>query len=65
MLMVGSKLKQFNYRYDDTDTVMNELSEFYPYLEMPGVVENAQKFRSHLDARECPREMVTVHKGRD
>lgn len=32
---------------------MNELSEFYPYLEMPGVVENAHKVKDHLKAREA------------
>lgn len=42
--MVGSapKPKQFFYdfRYDDEDTVLNEIEEFYSYVEMPQVAEN-------------------------
>ena len=49
--LTAYQLKQFDYRYDDTDTIMNELSEFYPYLEMPGIVENAEKFKQHFNAR--------------
>ena len=50
-MLTAYQLKQFDYRYDDTDTIMNELSEFYPYLEMPGIVENAEKFKQHFNAR--------------
>ncbi|TFK43232.1 hypothetical protein BDQ12DRAFT_674621 [Crucibulum laeve] len=42
--MVGSapKPKQswFDFKYDDEDTVMNEIEEFYSYIEMPQVAEN-------------------------
>ncbi|KAL0949895.1 hypothetical protein HGRIS_009925 [Hohenbuehelia grisea] len=42
--MVGSapKPKQswYDFRYDDEDTVMNEIEEFYSYVEMPQVAEN-------------------------
>ncbi|KAG5646464.1 hypothetical protein DXG03_003514 [Asterophora parasitica] len=42
--MVGSvpKPKQswFDFAYDDEDTVMNEIEEFYSYIEMPQVAEN-------------------------
>ncbi|KAF5388442.1 hypothetical protein D9615_000144 [Tricholomella constricta] len=42
--MVGSvpKPKQswFDFVYDDEDTVMNEIDEFYSYIEMPQVAEN-------------------------
>lgn len=37
------QVKQFDYRYDDTDTLMNELSEFYPYVEMPDVVNRGKQ----------------------
>ncbi|KAM5540419.1 hypothetical protein V8D89_005877 [Ganoderma adspersum] len=42
--MVGSapKPKQsfYDFRYDDEDHVLNELEEFYSYVEMPQVAEN-------------------------
>ncbi|KAG5352526.1 hypothetical protein C0989_001839 [Termitomyces sp. Mn162] len=44
--MVGPlpKPKQsfFDYVYDDEDTVMNEIDEFYSYVEMPQVAENVK-----------------------
>ncbi|CAK5262962.1 unnamed protein product [Mycena citricolor] len=30
----------YDYKYDDEDTVMNEIDEFYSYVEMPQVAEN-------------------------
>ncbi|KAG6903342.1 hypothetical protein C0995_013095 [Termitomyces sp. Mi166 len=30
----------FDYVYDDEDTVMNEIDEFYSYVEMPQIAEN-------------------------
>jgi hypothetical protein len=30
----------YDFRYDDEDTVMNEIEEFYSYVEMPQVAEN-------------------------
>ncbi|KAJ7228927.1 hypothetical protein GGX14DRAFT_615927, partial [Mycena pura] len=30
----------YDYKYDDEDTVMNEIEEFYSYVEMPQVAEN-------------------------
>ncbi|KIL68265.1 hypothetical protein M378DRAFT_8934 [Amanita muscaria Koide BX008] len=38
----GPKPKQsvFDFKYDDEDTVMNELEEFYSYVEMPQAAEN-------------------------
>ncbi|OSX60316.1 hypothetical protein POSPLADRAFT_1047779 [Postia placenta MAD-698-R-SB12] len=42
--MVGSapKPKQsfYDFKYDDEDTVLNEIEEFYSYVEMPQVAEN-------------------------
>ncbi|KIR40871.1 hypothetical protein I313_03527 [Cryptococcus deuterogattii Ram5] len=31
------KTPQYDFRYDDTDTLMNELEEFYPYVEMTDI----------------------------
>ncbi len=36
----------YDFRYDDTDTMMNELQEFYPYIEMLHVAKNPDKFKS-------------------
>ncbi|KAF8639788.1 hypothetical protein AX17_001048 [Amanita inopinata Kibby_2008] len=38
----GPKPKQswFDFKYDDEDTVMNEMEEFYSYVEMPQAAEN-------------------------
>lgn len=44
--------QQFDFRYDDTDTIMNELDEFYPYVEMPEVAKNADKFQGSFDGGE-------------
>ena len=35
----------FDYRYDDTDTIMNELEEFYPYIEVPLLAESPERFK--------------------
>ncbi|ODO08260.1 hypothetical protein I350_03850 [Cryptococcus amylolentus CBS 6273] len=44
-----AKLPQFDFRYDDTDTLMNELEEFYPYVEMSDIGTNAQTFKESFD----------------
>lgn len=32
---------------------MNELQEFYPYVEMPAVAKNPDKFKGSFDGRAC------------
>lgn len=39
----------FAFRYDDTDTIMNELDEFYPYIEIGHVAQNASRFAGSFD----------------
>ncbi|KAL6309627.1 hypothetical protein BKA93DRAFT_814558 [Sparassis latifolia] len=34
------KQTYYDFRYDDEDTVLNEIEEFYSYVEMPQVAEN-------------------------
>lgn len=34
----------FDFKYDDEDTVMNEIEEFYSYIEMPQAAENMKAF---------------------
>ncbi|TFK74417.1 hypothetical protein BDN72DRAFT_812821 [Pluteus cervinus] len=47
--MVGSvpKPKQswFDFKYDDEDTVISEIDEFYSYIEMPQVAENLNAWK--------------------
>ncbi|KAA1466295.1 hypothetical protein DENSPDRAFT_831103 [Dentipellis sp. KUC8613] len=51
--MVGSapKPKQsvYDFRYDDEDTVLNEIEEFYSYVEMPQVAENLNAWQGSFD----------------
>lgn len=35
----------YDFRYDDEDTVMNEIDEFYSYVEMPQVAENLKAWQ--------------------
>ena len=46
------QVQLFTYRYDDTDTVMNELEEFYPYVEMPSVAKGPDNFKGSFDGGE-------------
>jgi hypothetical protein len=38
----------FDYRYEDTDTIMNELDEFYPYVEMAQVATGPEDFKGSM-----------------
>ncbi|KAI0053040.1 hypothetical protein FA95DRAFT_1552928 [Auriscalpium vulgare] len=42
MVVSAPKPKQsyYDFKYDDEDTVLNEIEEFYSYVEMPQVAEN-------------------------
>jgi N1221-like protein len=39
-LTFNNKQSFYDFRYDDYNTVLNEIEEFYSYIEMPQVVEN-------------------------
>lgn len=41
--------QRFDFRYDDTDTTMNELDEFYPYIEMSQVAQMHTRFEGSFD----------------
>ncbi|EIN10791.1 hypothetical protein PUNSTDRAFT_119671 [Punctularia strigosozonata HHB-11173 SS5] len=51
--MVGSapKPKQsfYDFHYDDEDTVINEIEEFYAYVEMPQVAENMKAWEGSFE----------------
>lgn len=40
----------FDFVYDDEDTVMNEIEEFYSYIEMPQVAENLKAWEGSFTA---------------
>jgi len=42
---IDHQTTQYDYRYDDTDTLMNELEEFYPYVEVPLLAEGPKRFK--------------------
>ncbi|OXB40175.1 hypothetical protein J007_00005 [Cryptococcus neoformans] len=43
------KTPQYDFRYDDTDTLMNELEEFYPYVEMADIARNPERFKESFN----------------
>ncbi|KAG8956756.1 Factor arrest protein 11 [Tulasnella sp. 424] len=47
MMQSNPKPRQsvYDYRYDDEDTVSNEIEEFYSYIEMPQVGENLRAWQ--------------------
>jgi hypothetical protein len=42
---LGTQQTIYAYRYDDTDTLMNELEEWYAFVEMPSVAQAPEVFR--------------------
>jgi hypothetical protein len=65
--MVGAAPKakawQYGMRYEDEDTVFNEIEEFYSYVEMPQVAENLRAWQGSFiggeHAIECAGRIVT------
>ncbi|KAI0081683.1 N1221-domain-containing protein [Panus rudis PR-1116 ss-1] len=53
--MVGSapkpKQSYYDFRYDDEDTVLNEIEEFYSYVEMPQVAENMKAWEGSFPGK--------------
>ncbi|KDQ64661.1 hypothetical protein JAAARDRAFT_234148 [Jaapia argillacea MUCL 33604] len=39
----------YDFRYDDEDTVLNEIEEFYSYVEMPQVAENLKAWEGSFN----------------
>ncbi|KAF9057415.1 hypothetical protein BJ165DRAFT_1334998 [Panaeolus papilionaceus] len=44
----------FDFQYDDEDTVMNEIEEFYSYIEMPQVMENMKSWEGYVEWTKAP-----------
>lgn len=51
----GQRPKQswFDFKYDDEDTVMNEIEEFYSYIEMPQLAENLKAWEGCFPSGLC------------
>ncbi|WRT66139.1 uncharacterized protein IL334_003092 [Kwoniella shivajii] len=56
------KTQQFDFRYDDTDTLMNELQEFYPYVEMDLIAKQPEKFEGSFEGDWTE---ASIHKRRE
>lgn len=44
----------YDYRYDDEDTVFNEIEEFYSYVEVPQVAENMKAWQGSFTGGRLP-----------
>ena len=42
----------YDYRYDDEDTVLNEIEEFYSYVEVSQVEENMRAWQGSFTGGE-------------
>lgn len=51
-LIVYSQQSFYDFRYDDEDTVLNEIEEFYSYVEMPQVAENLKAWEGSFSGGE-------------
>jgi hypothetical protein len=45
----------YDFRYDDEDTVLHEIEEFYSYVEMPQVAENLKAWQGSFKGGLCLR----------
>jgi hypothetical protein len=43
----------YDFKYDDEDTVLNELEEFYSYVEMPQAAENLKAWEGSFQGGLC------------
>ncbi|KAN0097672.1 protein of unknown function (DUF3402) domain containing protein [Tylopilus felleus] len=64
MVTSAPKPKQsfYDFRYDDEDTVMNEIDEFYSYVEMPQVAENLKAWQGSFPGDWTSPETTDAHR---
>jgi hypothetical protein len=43
----------YDFKYDDEDTVLNEMEEFYSYVEMPQAAENLKAWEGSFQGGMC------------
>lgn len=48
---VLEQTQQFTFRYDDSDTLIAELQEFFPYIEVNSLPEGLREFQSEFRDR--------------
>lgn len=48
----------YDFRYDDEDHVLNEIEEFYSYVEMPQVAENLKAWEGSFPGGACMRSHI-------
>lgn len=49
----GQQQSYYDFKYDDEDTVLNEIEEFYSYVEMPQVAENLKAWEGSFPGGAC------------
>ncbi|KAI6047109.1 hypothetical protein EDC04DRAFT_2621732 [Pisolithus marmoratus] len=64
MVSSAPKPKQsfYDFRYDNEDTVMNEIDEFYSYVEMPQVAENLKAWQGSFSGEWTSPETTVAQK---
>jgi hypothetical protein len=53
--------QQFTFRYEDTDTLMTELQEFFPYAELADLHTQKQDFETEFGTSDYP--LLVNHSG--
>jgi hypothetical protein len=43
----------YDFKYDDEDTVLDEIEEFYSYVEMPQAAENLKAWEGSFQGGMC------------
>ncbi len=43
----------YDFKYDDEDTVLNEIEDFYSYVEMPQAAENLKAWEGSFQGGMC------------
>jgi hypothetical protein len=52
LLLTRQKPSFYDFRYDDEDKVLNEIEEFYSYVEMPQVAGNLKAWEGSFPGGE-------------
>ena len=57
---MGEQQSYYDFKYDDEDTVLNEIEEFYSYVEMPQVAENLKAWEGSFPGGACCHTMARL-----
>ncbi|KAH8118350.1 hypothetical protein DFH11DRAFT_1540546 [Phellopilus nigrolimitatus] len=58
------KEQLYDFRYEDEDTVMNEIEEFFSYIEAPQFGENLKAWEGSFPGLPMPRRLFYILQGR-